>query len=65
MAARVINAPTEHHSTGHERIGDGIEVGNVLGRPHGRDLLEIIDDRHRRAATIVTSQLAIDNWHAY
>ena len=30
-----------------------------------RDLLEIIDDRHGRAATIVTSQLPIDNWHAH
>ena len=30
-----------------------------------RDLLEIIDDRHGRASTIVTSQLPIDNWHAH
>jgi len=30
-----------------------------------RDLLEIIDDRHSRASTIVTSQLPIDNWHAH
>lgn len=29
----------------------------------GRDLLEIVDDRHGRASTIVTSQLPIDNWH--
>ena len=29
-----------------------------------RDLLEIIDDRHGRASTMVTSQLPIDNWHA-
>ena len=28
-----------------------------------RDLLEIIDDRHGRASTIVTSQLPVDNWH--
>jgi DNA replication protein DnaC len=27
--------------------------------------LEIIDDRHGRASTIVTSQLPIDNWHAH
>ena len=27
-----------------------------------RDLLEIIDDRHGRSSTIVTSQLAIDHW---
>ena len=29
----------------------------------GRDLLEILDDRHGRASTIVTSQLPIDHWH--
>ena len=30
-----------------------------------RDLLEIIDDRHGRTSTVVTSQLPIDNWHAH
>jgi DNA replication protein DnaC len=29
-----------------------------------RDLLEILDDRHGRKATIVTSQLPVDAWHA-
>jgi DNA replication protein DnaC len=29
----------------------------------GRDILEIVDDRHGRASTIVTSQLPVDNWH--
>jgi len=28
-----------------------------------RDLLEIMDDRHGRASTIVTSQLEIEHWH--
>lgn len=28
-----------------------------------RDLLEIMDDRHGRASTIVTSQLPVDHWH--
>jgi len=28
-----------------------------------RDLLEIMDDRHGRTATIVTSQLPVDAWH--
>lgn len=27
-----------------------------------RDLLEIVDDRHERGSTIVTSQLAIEHW---
>jgi DNA replication protein DnaC len=29
------------------------------------DLLEIIDDRHGRVSSIVTSQLPIENWHAH
>lgn len=29
----------------------------------GRDLLEIIDDRHGRGSTIVTSQLPVEHWH--
>lgn len=28
-----------------------------------RDLLEIIDDRHGRTATLITSQFPIDRWH--
>src|SRR4051794_10271798 len=28
-----------------------------------RDLLEIIDDRHERGSTIVTSQVPVDHWH--
>jgi DNA replication protein DnaC len=32
---------------------------------HQRDLLELIDDRYDKTATIVTSQLPVDKWHAY
>ena len=28
-----------------------------------RDLLEIVDDRHSRASTIVTSQVPVEHWH--
>jgi DNA replication protein DnaC len=28
-----------------------------------RDLLEIVDDRHERGSTIVTSQVPVDHWH--
>ena len=28
-----------------------------------RDLMEIIDDRHDRRATLVTSQLPVEHWH--
>jgi DNA replication protein DnaC len=35
----------------------------TLTQEQGRDLLEIIDDRHNRASTIVTSQLLVDHWH--
>jgi DNA replication protein DnaC len=30
-----------------------------------RDLLEILDDRYEKSATIITSQLEINRWHAY
>lgn len=30
-----------------------------------RDLLEILDDRHNRKSTVVTSQLPVDKWHEY
>lgn len=30
-----------------------------------RDLLELLDDRYDRRSTIVTSQLPVDQWHAY
>lgn len=30
-----------------------------------RDLLEILDDRHNRRSTLVTSQLPVDTWHQY
>jgi DNA replication protein DnaC len=30
-----------------------------------RDLLEILDDRYKRASTIITSQLPISHWHEY
>ena len=29
-----------------------------------RDLLEIVDDRYDRRATLITSQLPLDQWHA-
>ena len=30
-----------------------------------RDLLEILDDRYDKSATIITSQLDVKHWHAY
>jgi DNA replication protein DnaC len=35
----------------------------TLSADHRRDLLEIMDDRHGRRATIITSQLPIKLWH--
>lgn len=35
----------------------------VLATHERGDLLEILEDRHSRAATIVTSQLPVDTWH--
>ena len=31
--------------------------------PERRDLLEVVEERHGHAATIVTSQLPVENWH--
>ena len=36
---------------------------SVLTAPERRDLLEILDDRHGCASTIVTSQIPVDTWH--
>jgi DNA replication protein DnaC len=30
-----------------------------------RDLLEILDDRYDKKSTLITSQLPVENWHAY
>ena len=35
----------------------------TLTPDQGRDLLEIVDDRHGRGSTIVTSQLPVEHWH--
>jgi DNA replication protein DnaC len=35
----------------------------MLTQDQARDLLEIVDDRHNRGSTIVTSQLPVDHWH--
>jgi DNA replication protein DnaC len=36
-----------------------------LGVDGRRDLLEILDDRYQLRSTLVTSQLPVDQWHAY
>jgi DNA replication protein DnaC len=30
-----------------------------------RNLLEILDDRYDRRSTLITGQLAVDQWHTY
>ena len=35
----------------------------TLTQEQGRDLLDIVDDRHNRGSTIVTSQLPVEHWH--
>ena len=37
---------------------------SVLNDQQRHDLLEIIDDRHNRSSTIITSQLPMEKWHA-
>ncbi|MET3524479.1 DNA replication protein DnaC [Mesorhizobium abyssinicae] len=36
---------------------------SVLNAAERRDILEILDDRHGRASTIVTSQIPVEHWH--
>ena len=36
-----------------------------LNAEQRRDLLEILEDRHDRRSTIVTSQLPLDQWHGF
>jgi len=36
-----------------------------LGDEQRRDLLEILEDRHGRKSTIITSQLPMDHWHEW
>jgi len=36
-----------------------------LSDPERRDLLEILEDRYRKRATLVTSQLPVEHWHEY
>ena len=38
---------------------------NAIGQAERSDLLEILDDRVNSKATIITSQLPVDHWHAY
>lgn len=35
-----------------------------LGSTQRRDLLEVVEDRHKSGSTIVTTQLDTENWHA-
>ena len=32
---------------------------------HRRDILEILEDRHGKASTVITSQLPLSKWHGY
>jgi DNA replication protein DnaC len=36
-----------------------------MTEPLRRDLLEILEDRHQRRSTVVTSQLPVETWHDY
>ena len=40
----------------------GLEQLSAIDR---KDLFEIIEDRHKRKSTLITSQLAVKHWHDY
>lgn len=43
---------------------DDFAIGPLVDQSK-RDLLEILDDRYDKSATIITSQLDVKQWHAY
>jgi DNA replication protein DnaC len=53
-----------------QRCGSEFDDNSVRRTPkssrtadQGRDLLEILEDRHGRGSTIVTSQVDVKHWH--
>lgn len=45
------------------KLWTNLFVPVALTDPERRDLLEVIEDRHGSASTIITSQLPVENWH--
>ncbi|XXG32295.1 MAG: ATP-binding protein [Ferrovum myxofaciens] len=56
----VVDATCQNRCTGIGRLGMG-----AIDSATRSDLLEIIDDRSATRATILTSQLPIEHWHAW
>ena len=48
-------------------VADGMPAEGItpLTAEQRRDLMEIVDDRHDRASTIVTSQVPVELWHEH
>ena len=46
-------------------IIDDFGLGSGLKEAQRQDLLEVLDDRYRASATVVTSQLPIEHWHEW
>ena len=43
-------------------IIDDLGIASVTAKQY-RDLLEVLDDRHGQSATLITSQLPVEEWH--
>ena len=56
------------HDGGGIGEGAGVEAASQVGqreaRAERRDLLEVLEVRYERAATVITSQLSSKTWHA-
>jgi DNA replication protein DnaC len=73
---RLVDELTRHHAL-HNRSGLLKQLAKAdllvlddfgltpMSEQTKRDLLEILDDRYDRRSTLVTSQLPVDQWHAY
>ena len=62
IAAHARSATRRRHTTIPEHILDDRGLAPLTGEQR-RDLLEIMDDRHERGSSIVTSQVPVDHWH--
>ena len=40
------------------------DLGKPINADQARDLWEVLDDRYQRAATIITSQVPVNQWHS-
>ena len=61
MAFTDIFSSLFQRSSGEERVAQYV----IREHDRGRPLAEILEDRYDKKSTLITSQLPLDQWHAY